>query len=764
MAFGSNNFGATSKGFDNGLSKSFNDFDQTARKPSLNADNPFKFTPKDSTFSSRIRFYDQDSLWTRWRRGYELYTITQSVFGSTAANRSKVGDYRFYCAFQQYPGIFTPARFFTFPSSSEESGQHLVAIRDANALNFYDFGLPILSVRYLGNAATVPYSQTGTTIVVSYLNHGFQLNDNVYLSFLSGTAVTTTVPIVSKTNDSFTCELPNVATTIGNVSVALSTVFTDLRWTEIRTKLRYLPTPTSSIVGERFTDRISERDPGLTAAYNRVGTTVTVTCATKHGLFTGNSINLNVSSGIVSSGLYKIVVISDKIFTVTTIDSGISSGTAIVYRLIEQYNYGDYVGYTVKSLDAANNEIVFQRDDSYGVTTVDAVAKLAVPAQRGFGVTRFLTSEVRYQCNCPDFTRRSGYNFYSENSKARFPEAVITSTKPGTILNKDDSITDTRENIGVFSDLGYIATNNFYELPDYNDKKETCYTALMYYQMRWCKHLYAAFFSLKHDEGNQIVDLTGTYTQTDSFNIIVRASNHGLAVNTKIQLNFTSGTAISGEFLIGQVIDGDTFVVIYPYSQSTSGYCKVQNVTEHSYVKAWLLEPNDHPAGDGSDIFYKNLSKENNRLKQGVERLAQMKMGTNWLGTTSTLDFKNQPKSIANFQPTLLTSLITDDVVRDGQGNLSDSGLLLNNTQSLISIMSKVVNLEPTLIVNTKFGFLNEPLVNYTTDYQYGLILCGTYLNGKPTEAPASVSTIDCSTYNPLTAQDVSIDCGAYGA
>lgn len=764
MTFGSNNFGATSKGFDNGLSKSFNDFDQTARKPSLNADNPFKFTPKDSTFSSRIRFYDQDSLWTRWRRGYELYTITQSVFGSTAANRSKVGDYRFYCAFQQYPGIFTPARFFTFPSSSEESGQHLVAIRDANALNFYDFGLPILSVRYLGNAATVPYSQTGTTIIVSYLNHGFQLNDNVYLSFLSGTAVTTTVPIVSKTNDSFTCELPNVATTIGNVSVALSTVFTDLRWTEIRTKLRYLPTPTSSIVGERFTDRISERDPGLTAAYNRVGTTVTVTCATKHGLFTGNSINLNVSSGIVSSGLYKIVVISDKIFTVTTIDSGISSGTAIVYRLIEQYNYGDYVGYTVKSLDAANNEIVFQRDDSYGVTTVDAVAKLAVPAQRGFGVTRFLTSEVRYQCNCPDFTRRSGYNFYSENSKARFPEAVITSTKPGTILNKDDSITDTRENIGVFSDLGYIATNNFYELPDYNDKKETCYTALMYYQMRWCKHLYAAFFSLKHDEGNQIVNLTGTYTQTDSFNIIVRASNHGLAVNTKIQLNFTSGTAISGEFLIGQVIDGDTFVVIYPYSQSTSGYCKVQNVTEHSYVKAWLLEPNDHPAGDGSDIFYKNLSKENNRLKQGVERLAQMKMGTNWLGTTSAFDFKNQPKSIANFQPTLLTSLITDDVVRDGQGNLSDSGLLLNNTQSLISIMSKVVNLEPTLIVNTKFGFLNEPLVNYTTDYQYGLILCGTYLNGKPTEAPASVSTINCSTYSPLTAQDVSIDCGVYGA
>ena len=447
IAFGSNNFGSTSKGFDNGLSKGFDNSNQTKKQIFDNLDNPFKFTPVDSTSRSRVRFYDRDALWTRWRRGYELYTITQSVFGSTAANRAKVGDYRFYCAFQQYPGIFTPARFFTFASNDEETAEHLVAIRDANALNFYDFGLPILSVRYLGDASTVPYSQAGTTITVLYQNHGFQLNDNVYLSFLSGTAVTATLPIVSKTNDSFTCETANAATTLGNVFVALSTDFSDLRWTEIRTKLRYLPTPTSSIVGERFTDRISERDPGLTAAYTRVGTTVSVTCSTKHGLFTGNSINLNVSSGIVSSGLYKIVVVSDKIFTITTIDSGISSGTAVVYRLIEQYNYGDYVGYTVKAIDTVNNEIVFQRDDSYGVTTVDAVAKLGVPAQRGFTVTRFLTSEIRYQCNCSDFTRRSGYNFYNENSKKRFPEVAITSTKPGTLLNKNNSITDTRENI-----------------------------------------------------------------------------------------------------------------------------------------------------------------------------------------------------------------------------------------------------------------------------------------------------------------------------
>ena len=169
-------------------------------------------------------------------------------------------------------------------------------------------------------------------------------------------------------------------------------------------------------------------------------------------------------------------------------------------------------------------------------------------------------------------------------------------------------------------------------------------------------------------------------------------------------------------------------------------------------------------SGDDLDTFYKNLTKENNRVQQSVERLAMLKMGKNWLGTTTTFDFKNQPTSIANFQPTLLTSLITDNVVRDNDGNLNDSGKLQNTTQRLIAIMSKVVNLEPTLIASTKFGFLNEPLINYTTDYQYGLILCGEYLNGKPTEASSAyVSTLDCSTYDPATAQDVSIDCGVYG-
>jgi hypothetical protein len=111
-----------------------------------------------------------------------------------------------------------------------------------------------------------------------------------------------------------------------------------------------------------------------------------------------------------------------------------------------------------------------------------------------------------------------------------------------------------------------------------------------------------------------------------------------------------------------------------------------------------------------------------------------------------------------------LTALLTDNVVRDANGNLSNNGVLHNSTQRLISIISKVVNLEPTLIASTKFGFLNEPLVNYATDYLFGLISCSEYLNGVPLAATDTISVIDCGTYTPQVLKDIVIDCGEYGA
>ena len=165
--------------------------------------NPFKFTPKEEALRSRIRFYDHDSLWSRWRRGYELYTITQSVLGSFAKERATRGDYRMYCTFQQFPGVFIPARIFTFPTTNSEIGEQMVGMRDTNGFNFYKFGLPILAVRYLGPAVTATYSQVGTTITVTQSDHGLRVGENVYLDILTGGGIDATLAIVSRTQNTF---------------------------------------------------------------------------------------------------------------------------------------------------------------------------------------------------------------------------------------------------------------------------------------------------------------------------------------------------------------------------------------------------------------------------------------------------------------------------------------------------------------------------------------------------------------------------------
>jgi len=220
----------------------------------------------------------------------------------------------------------------------------------------------------------------------------------------------------------------------------------------------------------------------------------------------------------------------------------------------------------------------------------------------------------------------------------------------------------------------------------------------------------------------------------------------------------------SESFMASSCIDrlANSFVIVYPYAQTTSGYCAVTNITEHDHVKQWLLEPTDHPAGDGSDTFYENFTKENSRVRQNSERVSMMKMGKAWTGSATKLDFNNQPEIIGDFTPSLITSLLVDLIIRDVDGDISSSGTLKNTTQSLISTISKAVNLDPSLLSRTKFGFLDQPLSNYTNNYQYGQILCGEYLNGNPTENELAVSVIDCGTYSPQTLQDVIIDCSIY--
>jgi len=767
MPFGIRGFSSSSKlGFDKKFSKKLEDEEQFNKAANWKiSKSPFNINGNGKGGrhyeNSEVAFFNTDSLWSRWRRGYELYVATQSFFGSLASERKQRGDYRVYFTFQQFPGVFIPARIYTFPSVNQESGEQMVGMRDTDAFSFYDFGLPILAVRYLGDLVSGSYSQSGTTLVVTKSDHGLYPGESVFLDFQTGSGIDETLSIVSTTQNSFTVTASNSITTSGNVSYYLSTTFADSRWTTTRVRLRSLPTEVSFFTGERLADRIVEKDPGIASTYSRSGSTVTITCSASHGLSSDNKVFIDVTSGDVPSGRYIVTVTSSTELTITTITSGSTSGNLTLSRLLRGRRYDDYVGYTVKGSDASTNELIFQRADSYGAKTTDTVTKTVVPAHRGFTVGRFLTTELRWQCSCQDFSRRDSYDLYSELTSRRFPKTTPRSIKPGGVIQEDGTISDVRDDPGTFRDLGYVTINNFYQLPDYEDTEEFAVQNLMYYQLRWCKHIYAAMFALKHDEGNDPFSFTATYSQSGP-NITLSSIGHGLTINTKIEITFTSGNAISGEYSVSSVVDDDNFLIVYPFSSSTSGYCSVSNLKKHDYVNSWLLEPNDKPIGAGLDKFNKNFEKEKERLQSVLESGLFVRQNTQWSGQKNITGNKNQPQDIANFDPSVLSMSLTDDIKRDEDGKLSRSGKKLNTTKRMLTLINKLFNRVPALLEDIKFGVIDKPLDEYETEFESGLVDNGEYLNGIPVESSSTVSTIDCGTYIPLTDQDTIIDSDLY--
>lgn len=738
------------------LKNNFKNFENIPKKPSV--------YPRGSdgyALESEVKFYNQDSLWTRWRRGYELYTFTQQILGSNSKERDKRGDYRLFFTFQQFPGVFIPARIFTFPSTNQELGEHICGMRDTDGFSFYDFGLPILDVRYLAPSVNATYTQSGTTLVVTKNNHGLFPNDNVYLDISTGSATDETLTIISKTQNTFTLTASNSATTSGNVVYHNSTAFNDTRWRFVRVKLRSLPTEVAFLAGERMADRIVERDSGITSTYSRSGTTVTVTCSSAHGLSTDNKVFVDVSTGAVISGRYTIEVTSATEFKFTTIPTGTTSGNLKLFRLIRGFRYDDYVGYTVTGSDATTNEIIFQKADSYGAKTVDTIAKTTVPAHRGFAVGRFLTTELRWNCSCQDFSRRDSYNLFSQNNHEKFPITAIRDTKPGNIIQNDGSLDERRDEPGVFRDLGYVTINNFYELPEYEDEKQDSFQNLQYYQLRWCKHIYAAMWSILHDEGNEPLKLAAKYNQ-NGINITVDFENHNLNKNDKIQLNFTSGNAISGEYTITDVPNPNSFTVVYPFTQTTGGYVTVENLKKHEYVGAWLLEPSDKPLGKGYENWEKRWAKEKRKMQEAVEVFALYNRSTKWEGNKNIIGDFNLPQDVANFDPSVIAMTLTDSLKRDETGGLNREGKSLNTTNRMIAMVNKLFNKAPTVLDDIKFGIVNKPLSEFTNVFEAGLLKAGDYINGELLDVAANTSNMDAGSYNPETAQDTVVDAGLY--
>lgn len=749
--------------------------------------NPFDFEPKDRQQISRITFYNQDSMWNRWRRGYELYTLTQTYLGTSAKTRHTRGDFRMYCEFQQFPGVAIGARMFTFPSSHTEIGEQMVGVRDANSLNLYNHGLPILAVRYMQAQKNGTYAQTGTTIVVSSVEHGYNIGDSIYLNVTSGAGLDETLTITGTTTNTFTCTASTAVTTSGNVTISRVTTFTDPSWVQQRVQVASMPTAVALVAGERLVDRVIERDPGLVSTYSRTASTVTVTCPSAHGLATGNEVFVSVTSGPVLSGLYTVTVLNSTQFTITTLTTGVASGALTVTRRIRGYNYNDYVGYTATGVDLSTNEILLQRDDSYGTRLLDpvtglpsaqGVARTIVPAHRGFAVGRYLTTEIRYQCTCQDYLKRETFNFYKEQQRRKFPNTKAGSVRPGYSMDREGNLIPTRDDVGVYSDFGYLVLNNFYQLPTYEDLSEDSRPLLAYYQLRWCKHIYAAMWSIVHDEGNEVFDLNATFTQSGPNITITTEEPHNLGLNTRVNIGFLDSANESGDYIVSQIIDANNFVIIYPTNQTASGTCQVHNLKPHEYINTWLLEPNDPPIGEPARIFLQKLEKENERLRVAAERLQMMGYGMPWTGAKGMSGPRNQPNQEANYNPNLVTSMVTDNIRRNNDYDPNDpnsdrfsfTGKPLNVTNTMLTVMQKMLNVDMKLIQTAKFGMLDQPITDYSSTFSSGVIDCGTYLNGLPADYDPSTGVrttdvLDCGTYIngvPTQPHSTQIDCGTY--
>ena len=77
---------------------------------------------------------------------------------------------------------------------------------------------------------------------------------------------------------------------------------------------------------------------------------------------------------------------------------------------------------------------------------------------------------------------------------------------------------------------------------------------------------------------------TGTYVQSNSTTITITITNHGLAVNDVVTIDFTSGSAVDGVFVVVTQATVDTFTVTAAASATNSGNVSVTLSGAGQYV------------------------------------------------------------------------------------------------------------------------------------------------------------------------------------
>ena len=138
---------------------SFSSFEGASTGHQLSSPMPFKrkFRPDFNLKDFSILYdYNYASMWTRWRRGYELYMY---------ANQAYVGlnySFRYWTTGTVGIGAALPGVCYMYPSMSQDMGMRMVAIRPRDSFNFLDFGYSIKSV-----------TQTSGTVYAVQLSSNF---------------------------------------------------------------------------------------------------------------------------------------------------------------------------------------------------------------------------------------------------------------------------------------------------------------------------------------------------------------------------------------------------------------------------------------------------------------------------------------------------------------------------------------------------------------------------------------------------------------
>jgi hypothetical protein len=121
----------------------FSSFTGASSQHQLSSPVPFKnkFRPDFNLKDFSILYdYNYASMWTRWRRGYELYMY---------ANQAYVGlnySFRYWTTGTVGIGAALPGVCYMYPSMSQDMAMRMVAVRPRDSFNFLDFGYSIKSV------------------------------------------------------------------------------------------------------------------------------------------------------------------------------------------------------------------------------------------------------------------------------------------------------------------------------------------------------------------------------------------------------------------------------------------------------------------------------------------------------------------------------------------------------------------------------------------------------------------------------------------